>query len=121
MTWEQDVGWAFVGIGALHVVVNSFSLLASLHPERAAQRGGAGYHKRPSAGSSVARSELWSRVLWGLYFVALGLTFAADHALWSQVVFYVVVTVGTAVWLASRVRRRRQSHPRKSNSFSHPG
>jgi hypothetical protein len=118
VTWEQDSGWAFIGVGVLLAAVNSFSLLASLHPERAAQRGGPGYHKRTAAaGSSVARSELRSRLSWNLYMVALGLTFVTEYAFWSQVVLYVVVTVMAAGWLASSVRRRRQNQLRKSNSL----
>jgi hypothetical protein len=115
VTWLQDLGWADVGVGALLAAVNSFSLLASLHPERAAQRGGPGYHKRAAAGSSVPRSELRSRLSWNLYFVALGLTFVTDYAFWSQVVLYVAITVAAAVWLAPRVRRWRQNQVRKSN------
>ena len=113
MTWEQDVGWAFIGVGALRAAVNSYFLLASLHPERAAQRGGPGYHKRTvEAGSSVARSELGSRLLWGLWFAVLGLTLVTDYAFWSQVVLYVVMTAWTAVLLAPRVRRWRQNQLR---------
>jgi hypothetical protein len=113
VTWEQDFGWAFIGVGALRVAVNSYLLLASLHPERAAQRGGPGYHKRTAhAGSSVARSQLGSRLLWGLWIAGLGLTLVADQAVWSEVVLYVVVTVWAAVWLASWVRRRRQNQLR---------
>jgi hypothetical protein len=117
VTWEQDLGWAIIGAGALRATVNSFFLLASRHPERAAQRGGPGYHKRTAeAGSSVARSELWSRLLWGLYFVAVGLTIVTKNAFWSEVVFWVVVPVGVAVWLAPWLRRRLQNQPRKNNS-----
>jgi hypothetical protein len=114
VTWERDLGWALIGMGALRATVNSFFLAAGLHPERAAHRGGPGYHKRTAAaGSSVARRELRSRLLWGLYIVALGLTFVTDNAFWSQLVLYVVATVGAAVWLASFVRRRRQNQVRK--------
>jgi hypothetical protein len=113
VTWQQDLGWALIGVGALRAAVNSFFLLASLHPERAAQRGGLGYHKRTAeAGSSVARSQLRFRLFWGLYFVTFGLTVVTGNAFWSQVVLYVVVTVGAAVWLASLVRRRRQNQLR---------
>jgi hypothetical protein len=109
VTWEQDCGWAFIGVGALLGAVNSFSLLASLHPERAAQRGGPGYHKRTArAGSSVARSELRSRLSWNLYVVALGLTLVTDYAVWSEVVLYAAVTAVAAVRLAAWGRRRRQ-------------
>ena len=118
MTWEQDLGWAFIGFGALRAAVNSYLLLASLHPERAAQRGGPGYHKRSAeAGSSVAGSQLWSRLLWCLYFVAFGLMDVTNNALWSQVVFYAVVSVGATAWLTSLVRRRRQNQLRKINSL----
>ena len=117
MTWEQDLGWALVGAGALRATVNSFFLLARRHPERAAQRGGPGYHKRTAeAGSSVARPVLWSRLLWGLYFVAVGLTIATKNAFWSEVVFSAVTTVVAAAGLTFLVRRRRQRQLRKSNS-----
>jgi hypothetical protein len=113
VTWEQDCGWAFFGLGALLAAANSFSLLAGLHPERAARRGGPGYHKRTAqAGGSVARSELRSRLSWNLYVMALGLTFVTGYAFWSEVVLYVVVTVWAAGWLASWVRRRRQNQLR---------
>jgi hypothetical protein len=106
VTWEQDCGWAFFGLGALLAAVNSFSLLASLHPERAARRGGPGYHKRlVQAGSSVARSELRHRLSLNLYMIALGLTFVTGYAFWSEVVLSVAVTAVVAVWLAPRVRR----------------
>jgi hypothetical protein len=94
--------------------MTSVSLLAGLHPERAAQRGGPGYHKRPAAArSAVARSELRSGLFWSLYPVAFALTLATDEAFWSQVVLYVFLTVGAAVWIASFVRRRRQNQLRK--------
>jgi hypothetical protein len=103
-----------VGLGALRAATTSSSLLAGLHPERAAQRGGPGYHKRPvAAPSSAARSELRSGLLWSLYPAALGLTFVTNEALWSQVILYVFMTVGASVWLISFVRRRRQNQLRK--------
>ena len=118
MTWEQDFGWAILGLGVLRAAVNSFFLLASLNPERAARRGGPGYHKRTAeAGSSVARSDLLSRLLWGLYWGALGMTFVTNAAFWSQLVFYVVAAAGAAACIASLVRRRRQNQLRKSNSL----
>jgi hypothetical protein len=113
VTWEQDLGWALIGLGALRVAVNSFYLLASLHPERAARRGGPGYHKRTAeAGSSVGRSQLRSRLLWGLYFVAFGLTSVTDQAFWAQALLFAVLAVFAAIWLASFVRRRRQNQLR---------
>jgi hypothetical protein len=117
MVWEQALGWSIIAMGALRASVNAFLLLASLRPERAAQRGGPGYHKRTAeGGSSVARSQRRSSLLWGLYFVTFGLTTVTNQALWSQVVFYVALTVAAALWLASFVRRRRQNQVRKSNS-----
>jgi hypothetical protein len=49
--------------------------------------------------------------------VAFGLTDVTDSALWSQVVFYVVATMGAAFWLGALIRRRRQNQFRKSNSL----
>jgi len=102
-------------VGSLRAAVNAHFLLASLHPERAAERGGPGYHKRTAAARSpVARSELRFRLFWGLYFVAFGLTLVAKSAVWSQVVLFVLLAVAAAVWLTSFVRRRRQNRLRKS-------
>jgi hypothetical protein len=116
VTWEQDLGWGFIGLGALRAVATSVSLLDSLYPERARQRGGPGYHKRTVAeGGSVARSELLSRLVWGLYLAAVGLTFVTRNALWAEVVLGVVVTMVAAGRIAPRVRRRRQNGVRKSN------
>ena len=117
MTWEQDFGWAFIGVGALSTAVPSVSLLAGRDPERAArraaQRGGPGYHKRTAAaGSSVARSELWSRLRLGLNAMAFGLVLVTDAALWARALLFVVATVGLASW----AWRWRQNHLSKSNS-----
>jgi hypothetical protein len=116
VTWEQDLGWGLIGLGALQAVVPSVSLLDSLYPERARQRGGPGYHKRTVAeGGSAARSELLSRLVWCLYLAAFGLTFVTRNALWAEVVLGVVVTMLAAGWIAPWVRRRRQNGVRKSN------
>jgi hypothetical protein len=108
-----DLGWAAFGVGVLSTVGPSFSLLKGRHPERAALRGGPGHHKLTAAGSSVARSELWSRLRLGLNGMALGLALVTNFAFWARAVLFASATVG----LALLAWRWRQNHLSKSNAL----